>query len=139
MLHRLAVALAGCAAVCFAGCHRRNPPPSIDGLAAALERSAEQTLAAPSLANEQIILHAGPGQTDARAAAVIEAASAAGGAAIRSLDARGRVSILATVPENNAGAFKAALGQEKIPMEKPSSATRLIEVIIEDTAGSPSP
>ncbi len=135
-----AAALAGCmAGEGLCGCHRQKPPPSIDGLAAALERSAEQTLTAPSLANEQVIVTVAPGAIDARASEVLAAASAAGGAAIRSLNAQGQVSILATVPENNADAFKAALRHEKSPMEKPSSSTRLIEVLIENTAASPTP
>ena len=127
------------AAGCLGGCHQRKPPPSIDGLTAALERSAEQTLAAPTLANEQVILPAKPGKIDAQAAEVLAAASAAGGAAIRSLNAQGQVSILATIPENNADAFKAALRDEKAAMDKPSSSTRLIEVLIENPAGSPTP
>ena len=131
----IAVALAGC----LAGCHQQKPPPSIDGLSAALERSAEQTLTAPTLANEQVILPARPGKADAQAAEVLRAASAAGGAAVRSIDAQGQVSILATIPENNAAAFKAALRYEKVPMEKPSPSTRLIEVLIENGAASPTP
>lgn len=94
---------------------------------------------APSLANEQIILPARAGQTDAQASGVLQAASAAGGAAIRSLNPQGQVSILATIPENNADAFKAALRHEKAPMESPASSTRLIEVLIVTAAPSPSP
>lgn len=126
------------AVVALVGCHKPTPPPSIDGLTAALERTAEQTLSAPSLANEQIILRARPGQIDAQAAEVLRAAAAAGGAAIRSVDARGRVSILATIPEGNAEAFKAALRHEKAPAAEvsqpspPSHSTRLIEVLIEN-------
>jgi hypothetical protein len=86
-----------------------------------------------------VIVTARAGAVDAQASEVLEAASAAGGAAIRSLDARRQVSILATIPENNADAFKAALRHEKSPMEKPSSSTRLIEVLIENAAASPTP
>ena len=133
------------AVIALAGCHKRTPPPSIDGLTSALERTAEQTLAAPSLANEQVMLRARPGQIDARAAEVLRAASAAGGAAIRSLDSRGRVSILATIPEANAEGFKAALRHEQAPApaqdaSPPSTPSRLIEVLIENAAAvSPTP
>ena len=115
------------------------PAPSIDGLSAALERSAEQTLGAPSLANEQIDLAAKPGQIDAQAAEVLQAASAAGGVGIRSLNAQGQVSIIATIPENNLDAFKARLRHAKAPLEKPSSSTRLIEILIENATPTPSP
>jgi hypothetical protein len=126
-------------AVSLAACHKQKPPPSIDGLTAALERSAEQTLTAPALANEQVIIPLKPGKVDAQAAEVVQAASDAGGVAIRSVNARGQVSILATIPENNADAVKAALRKEKPPMNKPAATTRLIEVLIENTAPSPTP
>ncbi len=131
----LSAALAGC----LTGCHGRKPPPSIDGLNEALERSAEKTLAAPTLANEQVIVPAKPGGVDARAAEVLSEASAAGGAGIRSSDAQGRVSILATIPDNNADAFKAALRHEIFSMDKPSGTSRLIEVLVETPTASPSP
>jgi len=134
-----AVALAGCVAGSLAGCHQHKPTPSIDELSAALQRSAEQTIPAPSLASEQIVLPARPGQADAQAAEVLEAASAAGGVAIRSLNPQGQLSILATIPQNNADAFKALLRHEKPPMESPSPSTLLIEVLIEKPLPSPSP
>jgi hypothetical protein len=135
MVLPVAVALAGG----IAGCHKQKPPPSIDGLTDALERSAEKTLPAPSLASEQIILPARPGQTDAQASEVLQAAAAAGGAAIRSLNGQGQISILATIPENNADAFKAALRHEKAPMDSPSPSSSLIEVLIENPSPSPTP
>jgi hypothetical protein len=135
----VAVLLAGSLLGSLAGCHKPKPPPSIDDLSAALERSAEQSLPAPTLASEQVILPAQPGPADAQTAAVIQAASAAGGVAIRTLNPQGQPSILATIPENNADAFKALLRHEKPSMESPSSSTRLIEILIEKTAPSPSP
>ena len=135
MVVPFAVVLVGC----LTGCHKRKPTPSMDGLTAALERSAEQTLAAPSLANEKVVLSARPGEADAQAAEVLQAARSAGGVAIRSLDAQGEVSILATIPENNAEAFKATLRHEKAGMEKASSSSRLIEVLIKTPATSPTP
>lgn len=123
---------------CLAGCHKEKPTPSLDAVSAALEHAAEQTLTAPSLSNEQVILPAKPGQIETLAGDVIHAASAAGGAALQSLNAQGQVSILATIPDNNADAFKAALRNEKIPLQPPSTTTRLIEVLIENPA-SPSP
>ncbi len=126
-------------AISLAACHKEKPAPSIDGLTAALQRTAEQALAAPSLANEQITLPARPGQIDTQVAGVIQIASDAGGVAIRSDNPSGAISILATIPENNAEAFKAALRQVKVTMEKPSPTTRLIEVLIEKNASSPTP
>jgi hypothetical protein len=132
--------LGGCLLVSLSGCHKQKPAPSIDGLAAALERSAEKTLAAPSLAGEQVVLTAQSGQIDTLAGQVVQAASAAGGAALRSLNAQGQLSILATIPDNNAEAFKAALRHLKVPMEKPSTSNTLIEVFIENAAAaSPTP
>jgi hypothetical protein len=61
---------------------------------------------------------------------------------LRSLNAQGQVSIIATIPENNIEAFKAALRHEKAPLEKPSSSTRLIEILINNSAtptSNPSP
>jgi hypothetical protein len=123
----------------LSGCHQAKPAPPIDGLTDALNRAAEKALAAPSLASEQIILPARPGQLDAQASEVIAAASAAGGAAIRSVNPQGQTSILATIPENNADSFKAILRHETASMSPPSSSTTLIEVLIENAAASPSP
>jgi len=135
----LSVALLGT----ITGCNKQKPTPSIDGLSAALQRSADQTLAAPSLASEQVSLPANPGHIDAQVAEILQAASAAGGVALRSLNAQGQVSILATIPDNNMAAFKATLRHEKPPMEKPSASTSLIEVVLvnaaEKTAASPTP
>jgi len=128
--------------ILLAGCHKRNPPPSIDGLTAVLQRTADQTLVAPSLTNDQVILPAMPDHTDAQAGEILHAASVAGGVAIRSVNAQGQISILATIPENNAEAFKAAVRHDKPPPAadaSPSSSTRLIEVLIENATASPSP
>ena len=130
----LAITLAGCP-----GCHKEKPAPPIDGLSDALNRAAEKALAPPSLANEQILLPARPGQLDAQASEVIASATAAGGVAIRSVNSEGQTSILATIPENNADAFKAALRHEQVPMSSPSPSTTLIEVLIENPAASSSP
>jgi len=126
----IALALAGC----LGGCHRQKPAPSIDGISAALQRYADKTLAAPPLANEQIMLPAGADEREVR-----RLASAAGGAAIRAASPQGQVSLLAMIPENNIEAFKAALRKEKVPMDSPSTTTRLIEVIIGSAAASPTP
>jgi len=135
----LAAALAIIFVSPLAGCRKEKPAPPIDGLTDALNRAAEKALAAPSLANEQIVLQARPGQLDAQASEIIAAASAAGGVAIRSVNPGGQTSILATIPENNADAFKAALRHEAAPMSSPSPSTTLIEVLIENAAASPSP
>ena len=133
----VAVALAGC----LGGCHKQKPPPSVDGLTAALERSAEQTIPTPSLADEQIILPARPGETDAQTTEIVNTFAAAGATAVSRRDDKGQVaSIMANVPEINVDAFKAALRHEKVTMQNgPSSPTRLIEVLIEYPAASPTP
>ena len=128
----------GLAAGGLAGCHRK-PPPSIDGLTDALERSAEKEMPAPSLASEQVILPVRPGQTDAQVSEVLQEATAAGGAALRSTDASGRLSILATLPDNNADAFKAALRHEPSLMHPPSTTTCLIEILFQPPNASPTP
>jgi len=137
LFRKLPIAVALAASV--AGCHRQTATPSIDDLTNALEQTAEKTLPAPSLTNEQIILPAQSGNTNAQASDVIAAATAAGGVAIRSVNAQGQLSILATIPENNAQAFKAALRHEKPPMDSPAPTTTLIEILIENPAPSPSP
>jgi len=130
-----------CAALAVAGCHQQKAAPSIDGLTAALEKSADQALAAPSLANEQVVLTVKPGERDRRAAEVIDAALAAGGVGVRTTNGLGQVSILATVPEENADAFMALLRHEKAEMKTPTSRnTQLIEVLVETNAtASPTP
>jgi hypothetical protein len=128
--------------VVLAGCHKQKPAPSIDELSAALRRSAEQSFPTPSLADQQVILHAKPGQVEGEAGAVLAEVSAAGGQAIRGKDAPGQVSIFATVPEINADALIAALrSNEKRTWEKPaSSSARVIDIFIkESAAASPSP
>jgi hypothetical protein len=118
---------------------REKPAPLINGLTDALNSAATKGLAAPTLANEQIAIPARPGQLDAQASEIIAAATAAGGVAIRSVNSAGQTSILATIPENNADAFKAALKHETIAMAPPSPSTTLIEVLVEPPAASPSP
>lgn len=122
------------------GCHRQKPPPSIDGLSEALERSAEKTLGAPSLADEQIIVAAKPGETDAQTAEIRRVFADAGGTAVSSVNAQGQISILADIPEVNVAAFKAALRHEPAAMRKgPALPARLIEVLLENTPASPTP
>ncbi len=134
------IALAGGLGTCVVGCHKRKPAPSIDGLSAALERSAEKALAAPSLADEQILVAARPGQTEAQKAEISGDFAAAGGTAVSSVNAEGQVSIFADVPEVNVAAFKAALRHEPGVMRKgPALPSRLIEVLIETGSGPGTP
>jgi hypothetical protein len=122
------------------GCHKATPPPSIDGLSTALEKTAEQALPAPSLADEQIIVPARPGQADAQTAEILQLFADAGSTAVSSVNPQGRISILGDVPVVNVDALKAGLQHEKVPMQKgPASPTRLIEVLIEKPAPSPTP
>jgi hypothetical protein len=136
-----AAALAGCALAAFSACHKEKPAPPIDQLTEALQHTADQAITAPSLANEQIILSASNGQIDTQAARVLSIASAVGGAGIRSLNAQGQTSILATIPVNNTDAFKTAIQHEDVLVnpQKPANDTTLIEVLITKPAASPTP
>lgn len=123
----------GLAAICaLAGCRPPKPPPSIDGLAEALKKSAEKTLAAPSLANEQIVATAKPGECEARAQEILNAAVAAGGTGIKAVE-NGQTSILANVPEQNEEIFKGLLRHDKVTKSSAASPgqMRLIEVLIQ--------
>jgi hypothetical protein len=132
--------LAVCIALLAPACRKQKPPPSIDGLSDALERSAVKSLPDPSLANEQLVIRVKPGQSNSLTPDILAAATAAGGVAIPSHDSQGHASILATVPLNNVDAFKAAVRHEKSTMLTPASQTQLIEVVIDDTPPStPSP
>jgi hypothetical protein len=127
-------------ATLLGGCHKEQPAPSIDGLKSALERSADKALDASSIAGDQVALTATSATVDEVAARVIKAASDAGGAGIRSTTPDGQSSVLATIPRNNADAFKAALRHETLPMQKPSPGTTLIEITISTpAAASPVP
>lgn len=127
-------------ALCLAGCHHASsPPPAINNLTDVLENSAEKSISPAPLANEQVILTTEPGQVEVEAAMVLKAATAAGGVGIRSVNDQGQVSIIATIPDNNAGAFKAALRDETLPMQSPSPSTSLIEVLIVPPTPSPTP
>jgi len=124
------------------GCHKKKPAPSIDELSAALRRSAEQALPTPSLADDRLTLPAKPGQVEAAVNAVLTAAEATGGEALRTGSSQGAVTIFATVPEINADSFKTALrNNEKRTWEKPVSySARLIDIIVKEAAAaSPTP
>jgi hypothetical protein len=134
----LAPALAGV----LSGCHKAEhakPPPSIEGVSAALQRTAAQALNAPPLAGEQIFLTVQPADMESEAAAVSRAAADAGGAALSSPQTSGSISILASIPANNVEAFKAVLHKVHALMDKPSGSTRLVEVVLAPAAVSSSP
>ena len=144
MILAASVSVAGC----LAACHKQNPPPSIDGLSAALERSADKTLAVPSLDDDQFIVPARPGQTDAQTREIERLVAAAGGTAVDSVTAQGDISILAQVPQSHVLPFKAALerihGRERGSGPAPvgsgaSSSPLLIEVLIQNSFPSPTP
>jgi len=135
MVLSMAIAAGGC----LTGCQRQKPAPSIDSLSAVLEKAAETTLPAPTLADEQIVLHAKPGQAAAQVAEVSRAFSAAGAVAITSSNGLGGISIIAEIPTANIAPFKAMLRHEKADTEKGSSPTSLIEVLIDTTTPSPTP
>jgi hypothetical protein len=128
------------AIITLASCHRQKPAPSIDGLSAALERSAEKSLAAPSLADEQIVIPAKPGQTAAQTSEIERSFTLAGGTALTSTNTQGQISILGDVPEVNVGSLKAMLRHEQTAIQSaPASPARLIEVLVVKPAPSPTP
>jgi hypothetical protein len=133
---------------CLAACHRQKPPPSINGLSAALERSADKTLALPSLDDDQFIVPARPGQTGDQTREIEALVNRAGGTALDSTTPQGDISILAQVPQNRVLLFRSALerihgrelGAEPVPLVSGTgSSPLLIEVLIENTSPSPSP
>jgi hypothetical protein len=131
-------------AFALAACHKeeQKPTPSIVQLSQALQSSADKNLTVPPLADAQVLLLVPPGGADARAAAVTKLAATAGGAALRGPAVSGSgVSVLASIPENNAEAFKASVKGQPAPMSSPAAGRLLlIEVDIEEqTVPSPSP
>lgn len=133
---------------CLPACHRQKPPPSIDGLSAALERSAEKTLGVPSLDDDQFIVPARPGDTDTQTREIKRLVADAGGTAVDSVTAQGEISILAQVPQSHVELFRAALerihgrehGSEPTPsLSGTDSTPLLIEVLIENTPPPPNP
>jgi hypothetical protein len=133
---------------CLAACHKQKPPPSIDGLSAALERSADKTFAAPSLNDDQFIVPARPGQTAGQTRAIETLVTSAGGTAVDSTTPQGDISILAQIPQDRLLPVRTALerihAREQGPQPVPSSSGAastplLIEVLIENTSPSPSP
>jgi hypothetical protein len=124
----------------FAACQKQKPPPSIDGLSEALERSAEKALGAPSLADEQMTVTAKPGQVEARTAEIKQDFSTAGGTGVSSVNARGEVSVFGSIPAINLAAFKALVRHEKASMQPgPESPSCMIEVLIVPAAADASP
>jgi hypothetical protein len=134
-----AACLAGSLAGVLSGCHKPKPPPSIEGVSAALQRAAAQALTAPPLASEQVIITVTEAEMDTEAYAVAKAATDAGGTTVRFPNENGRLSLLASIPVNNAEAFKAVLHKVRALMDKPSDSTRLIEVVLTPPAVSSSP
>lgn len=132
-------ALAGCLlASGLAGCHKEKPAPSIDDLSAALERSAEKALPAPSLVDAQIEVTAKPEETAARTAEIEHLFEAAGGSGIASVDAEGRTSVLGTIPGDNLAAFKALLRHENATLpSKPGGTSLTVEVLITNPTPAP--
>jgi len=133
-----------------------KPPPSIDGLTDALERTADKNLAVPSLANQTLVVPEKSGLRDVQMACILDAAKAAGGAAIPGDD-----KILATIPRSNVESFMALVRSESVipangmnafrlaadrqmnsaipQMQNPASVNELIDVVVQSPTHSPTP
>ena len=128
------------AAWLLGACQKPKPAPSIDDLSAALQRSADQAIAAPSLVDAQIVVQPRTGQLAAQTAEIEHFFSEAGGTGLASVNAAGQTSILGSIPADNLDAFKALLRHEKAGLDlvyKPP--TVLVEVLIDTPHPAPSP
>ncbi len=122
------------------GCHKAKPAPSINDLTEALQRSADQAIAAPSLVDSQIVVPQRTGQLDAQTKEIEQIFSDAGGSAVVSLNAAGQTSIFGTIPAINLAAFKSRLNHQKATMTPgPESPACTVEVLIDTPHPSPSP
>jgi hypothetical protein len=124
----------------LAGCHKPAPAPGIDDLSAALQRSADQAIAAPSLVDVQLIVPQRPGQLATQTKEIEQIFTDAGGTGLDSVNAKGQTSILGTVPVVNLAAFKARVNHQLAAMTSgPISASTTVEVLIDTPHPSPSP
>ncbi len=126
----------------LAGCHHpQKAAPSIDDLSAALQRSADQAIAAPSLVDAQIIVPPRPGELAAQTKEIEQLFTDAGGTGLDSINAKGQTSILGTIPAFNLGPFKARLNHQNAAMAPggPPAPPCTIEVLIDTPHPSPSP
>jgi hypothetical protein len=135
-----ATLLACLVAATLSGCQKPKSAPSIDDLSAALQHSADQALAAPTLVDAQIVVPPKPGRLDAQTKEIEQLFSEAGGTGLASVNAKGQTSILGSIPADNLDSFKARLRNEKAGMNlAPKPPTVLVEVLIDTPHPSPSP
>ena len=130
----------------LAACHKepeqQPQAPSIADLSKELQATAQKSIAMPPLTDEQVLLSAPPGGAGPRAEAVIKLAAEAGGIAFSgTASSGGGVSVLASIPANNADAFNASINGKPAPMSSPASShfTVFQIDIQEQAAPSPSP
>jgi hypothetical protein len=132
MRNRFVLSAALLAAGLLAACQKPKPPPSIDDLTTALQHSADQAIAAPSLVDAQILVQPRPGQLAAQTAEIEQLFSEAGGTGLASVNAKGQTSILGTIAADNLEAFKALLRHQKAGLDLVDKApTILVEVLID--------
>ena len=111
-----------------------RPAPNIDALKAALEKSAEKTLAAPGVANEKIELSIEPAQMGEESERIADAALQSGGSAVKSY-APGRVDVLARIPREHVAQFRELVtGSKSAASPESSEPNLLIDVVITGVA-----
>src|SRR5438067_13614298 len=122
--------------------HTTKPAARIDALADVLKQAAEKRLAPPAIANDQIIITDAPEKIESRAKEVVDSAIAVNGTAVKTTNADGSVTLLAQIPDQNAGQFRGLVSKGQFVKEGAAreGRTRLIEVIIRAQSGAePSP
>lgn len=104
----------------------------IGALADVLKRAAEEKLAPPAIANEQIVINETPDKAEIRAKEVIDAAIQSGGTAVKTTNPDGSISMLAQIPNTNTELFRGLVSKGQITKETAvrEGKARLIEVLI---------
>lgn len=146
-LRYLAAAAAGAALIVGAlfffapGERETRGEPNIDALKAVLERSADEVLPPPTVANTEILLETPTAQRDAEIERIVSIATGLGGTALRSESAEGDLEVLAQIPVGKIADFRAQVtgedtfaGPDELATDEP---TKLVVVKFRGKAKSP--
>lgn len=127
----------------FSCMHRRsqNRQVNIDSLTDSLKRAAEEKLAPPAIASEQMVITDVPDKIELRAKEVIDAAIQVGGTAVKTVNTDGSVSLLVQIPNMNNALFRGLVNKAQITKETAvrDGQTRLIEIVIQPQAAAVQP
>jgi hypothetical protein len=113
--------------------HRKPPvpAPNIDSLKDSLKRTAEASLPAPTVTNDQITVNAKDGSVDSTAETVVKQSATCGGTALKTLDADGSVRLLVQIPGTNGPRFRELVTGKPAPAASAAAEeSQLIEVIV---------